>query len=179
MKLYHYVPKENTVLKEGLKSFSKHPYNLRAYAKPAGSENTDKIISWLDSTFPGRSRSISCLTEPIKPGSKEVTLKYMQKNSVLVSFELDELINNGLVESIWCRDGENEDKTNRFYKVVPNEIDVSPLAWDDVDSRNGKLFNVIKHYMIVLKDGVIPPEYLKIEPAKQSIFSRLSRLFKF
>ena len=66
MKLYHYAPKENTALKDGLLSVSKIPARLKVYAKRAGTENPKEIIAWLEKTFLGRSRAVSCLTEPIK-----------------------------------------------------------------------------------------------------------------
>ena len=137
MKLYHYAPTRNTVSTDGIKSFAKYPKNLRAYSRRAGSEKTTDIIKWLDGTFSGRSRAISVLTEPIKPGCTDRTLKYMQKNSVLFSIELDDLIRDNLVESIWCKDGVIPAKyirparqkfnlfswiKNLFHKVSPEQI---------------------------------------------------------
>ena len=72
MKLYHYVPKENTCLKDGILSVSLLPECLFHYAQRATSEDHEKIIKWLDSTFMGRSRSISCFTEPLKLNGKIV-----------------------------------------------------------------------------------------------------------
>ena len=105
MKLYHYAPKENTVKEIGLLSISKGPRDLRAYAHRAGSENRDDIMAWLDKTFIGRSRAISCLTEPIKWQGNDAVLKAIVDRSVLFSFELEDLIKDGLVESIWCKNG--------------------------------------------------------------------------
>ena len=164
MKLYHYAPKENTVMKDGLLSISKGPKDLRAYAHRAGSENKNDIMAWLEKTFVGRSRAISCLTEPIKWQGNDVVLKKIVEQSVLFSFELNDLINDGLVEAIWCKNGsEAGGYHENFYQVSPQEIDLSPLAWEKVDASKDLLFAVIRHYMIVLKDGYIPPEYLKIE----------------
>ena len=39
MKLYHYAPKENTVMRDGLFSISKIDRNLRPYINRTGSEN--------------------------------------------------------------------------------------------------------------------------------------------
>lgn len=66
MQLYHYAPLKNTVLTEGLLSVSRISTDLKAYAHRAGSEDRQEILNWLDNTFPGRSRAISVLTEPIK-----------------------------------------------------------------------------------------------------------------
>lgn len=164
MKLYHYAPKENTVMKDGLLSISKGPRDLRAYAHRAGSENKDDIMAWLEKTFVGRSRAISCLTEPIKWQGNDVVLKKIVEQSVLFSFELNDLINAGLVEAIWCKNGSAAGGYHEnFYQVSPQEIDLSPLTWEKVDASKDLLFAVIRHYMIVLKDGYIPPKYLKIE----------------
>ena len=100
MKLYHYAPRENSVLKDGLFSISKIDRNLRPYAHRAGSENKEDILKWLDSTFYGRSRAISCLTEPIKHEGNDPVLKKIVDGSELFSFELNDLIKDGVVETM-------------------------------------------------------------------------------
>lgn len=164
MKLYHYAPKINTVKKDGIFSISKINRNLKPYIHRAGSDKKEDIIKWLESTFYGRSRSVSCLTETIKFKHNDPVLENIVKASELFSFDLDELIKDGLVESIWCKDGSDEKGCNEvFYQVTPDEIDFSPLNWHKVDIKNEKLYAVIRHYMIVLKGGIIPPEYIKQE----------------
>ena len=166
MRLYHYAPKENTLLKDGLLSISKiqKSYSLKAYAHRAGTENRDEIMAWLDKTFTGRSRAISCLTEPIKWQGNDAVLKKIVDGTVLFSFNLEKLIEAGLVESIWCKTGSDAGGYNeRFYQVTPEKIDFSPLTWEKVDVAKDMLYAVIRHYLIVLKDGVIPHEYLKEE----------------
>ena len=164
MRLYHYAPKENTVLKDGLLSISKGPRDLKAYAHRAGSEKREDILAWLDKTFAGRSRAISCLTEPIRWQGNDAVLKAIVDRSVLFSFELDDLVKDGLVEAIWCKDGSDAGGYNeQFYQVKPEEIDLSPLSWEKVDTAKDLLYAVVRHYLIVLKDGYIPPQYLKRE----------------
>lgn len=166
MKLYHYAPKENTLLQQGLFSISKSikSNSLKAYAHRAGSENYDDIIAWLESTFYGRSRAVSCLTEQIKWRGNDVVLKKIVDGTTLFSFVLEDLIRDGLVEAIWCKDGSDAAGYNEhFYQVKPEEINFSPLAWEKVDSSKELLYAVIRHYLIVLKDGVIPPKYLTQE----------------
>ena len=60
MRLYHYAPIENTVLSDGLLSISCIQKDLRAYAHRAGSDDKEEILEWLDKTFDGRSRALSC-----------------------------------------------------------------------------------------------------------------------
>ncbi len=164
MRLYHYAPKENTVLRDGLLSISKGPRDLKAYAHRAGTEKREDILAWLDKTFAGRSRAISCLTEPIKWQGNDAVLKAIVDRSTLFSFELDGLLKDDLVEAIWCKSGSDVGGYNeRFYQVNPNEIDLSPLSWEKVDASRDLLYAVVRHYLIVLKDGYIPPEYLREE----------------
>ena len=164
MRLYHYAPKENTVLKDGLLSISKGSRDLRAYAHRAGTEEREDILAWLDKTFAGRSRAISCLTEPIRWQGNDAVLKAIVERSVLFSFELSDLIKDGLVEAIWCKNGSDAGGDNeQFYQVKPNEIDLSPLSWEKVDASKDLLYAVVRHYLIVLKGGYIPPKYLRKE----------------
>ena len=164
MKLYHYAPMDNTVLQDGLLSFAKNPINLKSYIKRAGSTNKEEILAFLEKTFAGRSRAVSCLTEPIKWQGNDVALKTIVDRSMLFSFELDDLIRDELIESIFCKtkceaNGLNEE----FKKIRPDEIDTSPLEWEKCDSTKGLLFGAVRHYLLVVKGGVIAPKYLKEE----------------
>ena len=164
MRLYHYAPKVNTVKEKGLLSISKGPRDLRAYAHRAGTQNRDEIMAWLDKTFAGRSRAISCLTEPIKWQGNDAVLKAIVDRSALFSFELEDLLKAGLVESIWCKNGSDAGGYNeKFFEVKPEEIELSPLTWEKVDAAKDLLYAVVRHYLIVLKDGYIPPEFLREE----------------
>lgn len=170
MILYHYATKKNTVLKDGLLSISHGTGNLKAYSKRANSDKKQDIISWLESTFSGRSRSISALTEPIRWQNNDPVLKQIVDQSELFSFDLDELIKDGLVESIWLKsESKAHGKDEKFEMISPNKIDFSPLSWDKVDACKGLIFGVIRHYLIVLKNGLIPPKYIKNVDTKQKV----------
>ena len=172
MRLYKYVPKKSkkSVLTRGLYS-STYKEALKRYSGAANSKKKKDIIAWLESVFPGRSKAVSCLTERVKWRGNDPVLKKIVKSSALVSFELDDLLNAGLVEAIWCRDdlarkGHKQCLGNGiehyFYKVKPEQIDKSPLTWENVDMDKNLVFGAVRHYMIVLKNSVIPPEYLKL-----------------
>lgn len=166
IKLYHYAPKDNTVMQQGLLSISCGVKDLKAYAHRAGSEDKKEIMQWLDKTFSGRSRAISCLTEPICWQENDAILKRIVEASALFSFDLEALVRDGLVESVWCKNGSDAGGYNeKFYRVTLDEIDFSPLTWDKVDAAKDLLYAVIRHYLIVMKTGVIPPEYLTLENA--------------
>lgn len=176
MKLYHYAPKKNSVKTEGLLSISKISRNLKPYIHRAGSDKKEDIIKWLDSTFAGRSRAISCLTETIKSKGNDITLKKIIDATECYSFELDNLIKDGLVESIWCKNGSDPNGCNEnIYQIQPHEIDFSPLSWEKVDVKNNLLYAVIRHYFIVLKEGYIPPQYLKKERYINLLYTKLKQ----
>ena len=186
MKLYHYVPKNNTVLVDGLYSYAKYPTDLKRYSSFAKSNKRKDVVAWMEKTFPGRSRTVSCLTEPVKWRGNDPILKKIAKGSVLFSFELDDLVKDGLVESIWCRDDLakkgrklhiHKGCDNYFYQVKPNEIDTSPLTWEKVDTKNQLLYGAVRHYMIVLKKGIIPAKYIKQEKQGFDLISWIKRLF--
>lgn len=164
MKLYHYAPLINTVLSEGLLSVSKSKKDLSCYAHRAGSEKREEIFAWLNKTFPGRSKSVSCLTEPIKWQGNDSFLKAFVDKSVLFSFELDDLIRDGVVEAIYCKSSSDAGGYNEIFQLVqPIDINVSPLTWEKCNKQKGLLFGVIRHYLLVLKNGLIPPEYITLE----------------
>lgn len=161
MKLYHYAPKQNSVKKDGILSISKTDRDLKPYIHRANSEKKEDILRWLDSTFYGRSRAISCLTETIKYKGNDPILKKIIDGTELFSFDLNILINDGLVEAIYCKNGSDNNGLNeKIYQIKPDEIDTSPLAWEKVNASKGLLYAVIRHYFIVMKDGVIPPKYI-------------------
>ena len=84
-------------------------------------------------------------------------LKEFIKNHALFSFELNDLIQNEIMESIWCQEGD------KIYSVRPEEIDFSPLPWEKCSLQKGLFFGVIRHYFIVLKEGVLSPKYIREE----------------
>ena len=124
MKLYHYAPKENTVMRDGLFSISKIDRNLRAYAHRAVSENKEDILKWLDSTFYGRSRAISCLTEQIKWKGNDPVLKKIVDGTMLFSFELNDLYiqDNYNISNI-------EEKKQDILNTIPINRGIVILNW--------------------------------------------------
>ncbi len=165
MKLYHYAPLENSVLEQGLLSIRKAPKDLvKTYGKRIGCEDKEEVLRWLESTFEGRSRSVSCLTQTIKHEGNAPFLKDIADNATLFSFELETLIKDGIVEAIYCKNGSHSDGTEEvFYKVSYEEIDCSELPWYKCNKEKNLLFAVIRHYLLVLKEDVIPPKYLTKE----------------
>ena len=97
LKMYHYSKHGNTVLKDGLFGIRKSGRSLALYAHRAQTEEPEKIYEWLDSTFPGRSQSVSCLTEKIVWQGNDKALKSIVDGCDLFSFELEQLVQDGIV----------------------------------------------------------------------------------
>ncbi len=161
MIVYHYLPKEANYQNTGILTLSKLPKELIKYGPRFQQSNPKEIIQKLETTFPGRTRSVSVLTEPIQTKGNDPMLSQWIKTKQLVEIDLDALIQNHLVESIWCKLGSNAaGKEEQFQKIIPSQIDFSPLDWSRCSQEKGLFFGVIRHYLLVMKEGVIPPFYL-------------------
>ena len=161
MILYHYVPLKNTVLQEGLLSVSRLPNELKKYAKRAKSDQIDQIKMWLDKTFPGRDQSVSVLTEPIRWKGCDPMLKEWLATRQLIAIDFDKLNQDCLIETVWCKEQSDKNGVREVFRQInADQIDISPLAWEKCSSEKGLFFGAIRHYFLVMKNGVIPPKYL-------------------
>ena len=59
------------------------------------------------------------------------------------------------------------EKENIYRLKSFDEIDTSPLSWDDAKEEYGSPYNMLRHYFIVLKKGLIPPEFISLERKSQ------------
>ena len=157
MRLYHYAPIRNDILKNGMGTFGGGYGNVAPYIDRAGSKNRVEITRWMESVFRGRSHAISVITERIKWSGNDPMLKEFVDNHVVFSFELEDLMRDEIIESVWCQEGSS------LYPVLPTEIDTSPLSWKKCNKKDGVFFGAIRHYFIVLKDGILPPKYIRQE----------------
>lgn len=180
MKLYHYIPKDNTIITDGLLSFAKSKnVNLKSYLWRAPDlKNQKDVINWMESCFVGRSRGIRFFTEPIKwyPHSIKV-LKDFVENNILVSVDIERLDADNFVEAVYVsppigeqfpeciENPESMYKCDEIYERLSSvqDIDYSPLNWNICDDKLGRRFAYIRYYFIVFKDGIIPPQYITIE----------------
>ena len=175
MKLYHYAPKGNHILEDGLISFAKSPcVDLGYYTYRSGKKTQAEIAAWMEEFFPGYSRGIRCFTEPIQGTTKH--LKSLLKSTELFEIDLDGLLRDGLVESIWVKRPLSADDDIRAKQFAeweaqhhdgfeqlssPEEIDYSPINWKICDDKKGWRFAFTGFHFIIVKDGVIPPRYLR------------------
>ena len=162
MKLYHYIPK-NADISQGILSVSKRPDELAKYGRRAGGDNPTAITAWLEKTFVGRARAVSVLTEPVKWQGNDPMLKAWTDTKCLLEIDADGLLANGLVDAIWCKEGSDKAGFNeQFHKITPDKIDFSPLPWHLCSAEQGLFFGAVRHYFLVMKDGIIPPDYIRI-----------------
>lgn len=175
MKIYHYITKGNTALQDGILSFAKNPNaDLHYYYKRTGGQTTHSgIVNWMENCFTGRSRAIRGFSEPIQWTDKSINMfKPFIENADLFSIDLSALQNDGLIEAVYIspaiRPNLNSDLPQDCDEVLVklnsiNEIDTSPVDWSVCDEKLGLRFSVVPYYLIVIKDGIIPPKYITIE----------------
>lgn len=175
MKLYHYITKGNTALQDGILSFAKNPNaDLHYYYKRTGGKTTHaEIIKWMENCFTGRSRAIRGFSEPIQWTDKSINMfKPFIKNADLFSIDLDALQKDGLIEAVYISPALHPNLNNdlpqdcdeQLAKLASiNDIDTSPVDWSACDEKLGLRFSVVPYYLIVIKDGIIPPKYITKE----------------
>ena len=174
MKLYHYIAKPNTALKEGILSFANNPNaDLHYYYKRSGETSHNGIVKWMESCFEGRSRAIRGFSEPIQWTEKSVNMfKPFIENADLFSIDLNNLQKDGLIEAVYVSPAIKlnlnkdfpQDVDERLVKLNSiNDIDTSPVDWSVCDEKLGLRFSVVPYYLIVIKGGVIPPKYITKE----------------
>lgn len=153
--LYTYILHPNDVLTAGLKSPVLMPAaSLAHYAGRAGCGDKEAVMRYLESVFPGRSRAVSFLTERApQTENKKISGFCMLRDCFMCN--ADVLEKSGRIEAVYCCDGA---KVSRLESWA--EMDFSPLAWDTVREDDAVFFFRIRHYMLVLKNGFLPPEYM-------------------
>lgn len=173
MKLYHYVAKGNDVLEKGLLSFANNPNaDIHYYTKRSNSETKEGIVKWLEGCFEGRSRAIRVFSEPIKWTDKSPSLKKFIDNADMFSLDLQAIAKDGLIEAVYISPAIiiNDVSKITFGTDEPlqklnsiDDIDYSPVDWSKCDDGLQLRFSVVPYYLIVIKDGVIPPKYITKE----------------
>ena len=169
MKVYLYTYVYEEIKTEGYKSLSMfdkdsdHYKNARwVHRNSAKSDNPEDIAAYLEHTFAGRLRSICVITDIApKQEYKHPYLDRLVHYADVISLDLDQLIKDGLVEAIYCKDlrqsALSDANFENIYKINRiEEIDLTPNDWHLCeDEKYAKLspWATIKHYFLVLKDG--------------------------
>ena len=173
MKLYHYISKPNTALKEGILSFAKNPNaDLRYYFKRSNETTHDGIVKWMENCFEGRSRGIRGFSEPVKWTNDSLSLKDFIDNADMYSIDLEALDKDGLLEAIYISPSvadcptlkEQWDCDELLIKLYDyKDISVRPIDWSVCNDELGRRFAYVSYYIIIIKGGVIPAKYIKKE----------------
>lgn len=173
MKLYHYITKGNSALTEGILSFAQNPCaDINYYIKRSGATTHQDIVKWLESCFKGRSRGIRGFTEPIKWHKDCLNLKNFIKNADLFSIDVAALSKDKLLDAIYISPSvmdfpEIKEKQNcdELLQQIPDisYIDYSPIDWTICNDKLGRRFAFVRYYLMIIKDGIIPPQYITLE----------------
>ncbi|MGN0913558.1 MAG: hypothetical protein ACI4OW_01535 [Alphaproteobacteria bacterium] len=179
MKVYLYTYAYESIKHEGYKSLamfdknSEHCKNaVWTHRHSAKSENIDDILVYLEKTFEGRLRSICVVTEmaPVEDYAHPY-LNYLVCHADVISFDLGQLIKDNLVEAVYCKDlrqtALSDASYENIYKVENlDDIGSESCDWhlcEKAEYKGLSPWATIKHYMLVLKKGYIPPEYITLE----------------
>lgn len=175
MKLYHYVAKGNNVLQDGLLSFAKNPNaDLHYYFKRTGGKTTHKeICEWMENCYNGRSRAIRGFSEPIKWCEHNIhCLKDFIDKADMFEIDISAMDRDALIEAIYVSppitdfpDLEKENYSDEVLVKLNNikDIDYSPIDWEVCNDELRHRFAYVRYYLIVVKNGIIPPKYLTLK----------------
>lgn len=154
--LHIYIKKPNTLLKDGILSPSLAPESaLQHYSGRANSTKKEKILEYLDSSFPGRSKSICVLTEEIPDNADARLLKFRNETDHVILPPIGILKKFNLIDDVYESMG-----GRRWQKVNDVKYD-PPIDWTSTTEK--LLFKNKRHYALVLKQGKIPVEYITIK----------------
>ena len=175
MYLYHYAAKGNTVERDGILSFAQNPNaDLSYYFKRSGKTTHAEIVSWFESKFDGRSRGIRAFPSRIQPTEKSKSLQNFIENADLFAIDINALDEAGLLESVYVSPSvmdtpnitDSVDADEVLYKLPDAQsIDASPIDWSVCDDSLGRRFAYVRYYLLIVKDGIIPPRFIKKLPA--------------
>ena len=173
MKLYHYIAKPNTALKNGILSFAKNPNaDLKYYHKRSGETTHEGIVKWMENCFEGRSRGIRGFSETVKWTDKSLSLKDFIDNADMYSMDLEALDKDGLLEAVYISPSVMDVPTMKelwnsdelLIKLYDyKDISTRPIDWSVCNDELGRRFAYVPYYIIVIKGGVIPPKYITKE----------------
>lgn len=173
MKLFHYVQKGSNVLERGILSFAKNPQaDLSYYTRRSGAETHDGVVRWMESCFEGRSRGIRVFSEPIRWTEKSLSLQKFVEQTDRFALDVTAMERDGLIEAAYCSPaGIVNDPSKIEYGTDEvlvkldsvRDIDFSPVDWKKCDDALGLRFYVVPYYLLIVKGGVVLPEYLSLE----------------
>lgn len=166
MKVYLYTYAYENIKKEGYKSLALFDKNdediqkrLLVHRSSAKTENPNDIIDYLEETFEGRLRSVCVITDiALQEEYKHPYLNNLVHQADIISFDLNKLITDEIVEAVYCKDLRetilNNPSFENIYKINDiNDIDFSPNDWHlcgNDEYIKYSPWSTIKHYFLVL-----------------------------
>ena len=152
--LYTYVPKDNTVDRDGLLSTRLAKHGWEKYMGRTNRRTRNAVLHAIDNWKPGfkRSYAISGLTEPI-PADAHKDFRGFADSQRLYRFDAAKLLAAGLLTKIEYA----PPRTFRLDEV--DRIDSQEIDWKK--RPRGLLFKDIPHYLVEAANGSIPPEYVE------------------
>lgn len=172
MKLYHYIAKGNDAQEKGILSFANNQKaDLSYYFKRSGGKKTHKeICEWMESCFAGRSRAIRAFSEPIQWTERSIyCLKNFVDNADMFEIDISAMDKDGFIEDVYVSPSildfpniKEEQGMDEILKKLNgiSEIDYTPVDWSVCDDKLERRFAWVRYYLIVVKNGVIPPKYI-------------------
>ena len=169
MKLYHYIQRPHTTLINGILSFSCNPNaDISYYIKRSGCTTHIDIVNWMENCFIGRSRGIRALIiEPLQPSMDILSVQQVINQTDLFEIDVSALQKDGLLEAVYhspsvlTHPPQNKSDETLYKLNSINEIDFTPNDYTRLNDKKGYRFAFLRYYLLVLKNGVIPPQYIK------------------
>ena len=101
-----------------------------------------------------------------------ISLKDFIDNADMFSIDLEALDRDGLLEDIYVSPSvmdvptmkelwNNDELLIKLYDY--KEISSRPIDWSICNDELGRRFAYVPYYIIVIKGGIIPPQYIKKE----------------
>lgn len=155
MRLYTYLPKDNTAATDGLLSTALSDKGFEKYRSRTGKYKKEDVLKVLDSWEPDwiRSRAVSALSQPI-PVDAAPLFKEFADSHELYSFDTKDLLKAKILKHIR--------KTKRRRGTVEiSEPEKDKFDWSK--SPGKLLFSGVPHYMVETMDGRIPSKLIRRE----------------
>lgn len=101
---------------------------------------------------------------------KSLSLKKFTENADLYAFDVKLLLQDGLLEDVYVSpsvlDIPNVTQDHCLDEILThlntiNEIDMAPIDWTVCNDEFGCRFAFVRHYLLIIKGGIILPKYIK------------------
>ncbi len=90
----------------------------------------------------------------------------------MFAIDLEALERDNLLEAVYVSPPVSEvpgiNEQNTFDEILfklngTNEISTSPVDWNACNDKLGRRFAYVRYYLIIIKGGIIPPQYITKE----------------